>query len=159
MASRTFARNITRFVEKTGISADQVLRKLGIDAYYGVLLRSPVDTGRYRASHRLSVNRIDPSVEPDRKQKAGGLFSSFGVSSSERVTPGSPPTAEEQARALTALAGVRFGSTIYITNNLPYAIPLENGHSKQAANGVYSQAFNELVRKFGDAVRTVTRSR
>lgn len=31
--------------------------------------------------------------------------------------------------------------TVYIQNNLPYALRLEHGHSKQAPTGVYGNAF------------------
>lgn len=45
------------------------------------------------------------------------------------------------------------GQTAYIVNNLPYAIPLEYGHSKQAPNGMvrltvdrFQQIVNEAIR-------------
>lgn len=31
--------------------------------------------------------------------------------------------------------------TVYIQNNLPYALRLEHGHSKQAPTGIYGNAF------------------
>ncbi|MFB6349482.1 HK97 gp10 family phage protein [Moraxella sp. ZJ142] len=35
--------------------------------------------------------------------------------------------------------------TIYIQNNLPYALRIENGWSKQAPTGVYNNAFNSAL--------------
>lgn len=39
--------------------------------------------------------------------------------------------------------------TIYIQNNLPYCIRLENGWSKQAPTGVYQNAVNSVVASLG----------
>lgn len=35
--------------------------------------------------------------------------------------------------------------TIYLQNNLPYVVRIENGWSKQAPSGVYANAFNSAV--------------
>ena len=38
--------------------------------------------------------------------------------------------------------------TVYIQNNLPYALRLEQGHSGQAPTGVYQNAFNSAIGSF-----------
>lgn len=38
--------------------------------------------------------------------------------------------------------------TVYIQNNLPYALRIENGWSGQAPTGVYQNAFNSAVASF-----------
>ena len=46
------------------------------------------------------------------------------------------------------LAGAAIGDAIYITNNLPYAQVLENGHSQQAPTGMLAitvAEFNGIV--------------
>lgn len=35
--------------------------------------------------------------------------------------------------------------TVYIQNNLPYAVRLEHGHSNQAPTGVYQNALNAVL--------------
>lgn len=35
--------------------------------------------------------------------------------------------------------------TVYIQNNLPYAVRLEQGHSRQAPTGVYQNALNAVL--------------
>lgn len=37
---------------------------------------------------------------------------------------------------------------VYIQNNLPYAVRLEQGHSRQAPTGVYQNAFNHAIGSF-----------
>lgn len=133
-----FSQDITDFILKTGLRADIVLRKLAFDAYLGLLLRSPVDQGRYRASHRIAINRVDPSVEePD-------------------DAPYDEPS-DLEIKANATIGGASIGDSIFITNNLPYAQPLEDGHSKQAEgpNAVYGNTFEELVRGFAKTVRSV----
>lgn len=136
----SFQADITRFIERTGLRADQVLRKLGLDAFYGILKRSPVDTGRYRGNHRISINTVDERASVLTVSDAG---------------PDDPPTGQEQAYATQQILKAKFGDAIIITNNLAYAVPLEDGHSGQAPNGVYSQTFEELVRNVGKAVQTI----
>ena len=38
--------------------------------------------------------------------------------------------------------------TVYLQNNLPYALRLEQGHSGQAPTGVYQNAFNSAIGSF-----------
>lgn len=140
----SFSTDITRFVQKTGVRATTVVKKLGVDTYRDVLVRSPVLTGRYRGSHRISVNRVDTS------------FLS-GVGPRDVAAHGQPPTGFEIATALQRLADFRFGDTIHISNNLPYALPLERGHSRQAPAGVYALAFLIMVANFAATVNSVVR--
>ena len=124
----SFAADISSFVERTGLRADQVLRKVGLDGYGGLQRRSPVDTGRFRANWRISIDQTDlTTTEDDSSGEAG-----------------SPPTSDELAVATSTLEKARFGQSIHLSNNLPYAGPLENGHSQQAPNGIVSQTLLEL---------------
>ncbi len=133
----TFAQDITAFAKRTGLTGTLVMRKLGLQAFTGVLTRSPVDTGRFRASNRISANGPDLSVEPP----------VVGDSEIAAKQPqGAPMSASETARALRPLAQLRWGDSIHITNALPYAQPLEDGWSTQAPGpkGIYGATFAEL---------------
>lgn len=140
-----FRRDLTDFVRKTGISLDLVLRKLALDGFRKVLLRSPVDTGRFRSSWRVAVNGLDDSVAEELPKD---------TASAAGVSQGSDPTPTEIARGNDILSA-RFGDTINITNNLPYAVPIEEGHSGQAPQGVLRLSFDELVAEFGAVVDKV----
>ncbi|NQD57471.1 HK97 gp10 family phage protein [Pseudomonas alloputida] len=88
-----------------------------------IVLRSPVDTGRFRGNTVVSIG-------------------SQILSNSDTVDKtGSATIAAGQA----VLTGLKPYTVIYIQNNLPYADKLENGHSKQAPNGVFGLAFTGVA--------------
>lgn len=139
----SFSTDITDWAVKTRLSRDVVVRKLALDAFAGILKRSPVRTGRFRSSNRLSIGRADTSVAPDfgdpvdkAKSYPGGL--EFEVARGEVMQ-------------------LKFGTTVHITNNLPYAVPLEDGSSKQTNSmpgGIYQATFDELVAKLSQTIRS-----
>ena len=144
----TFSRDITDWVRRTKLSADRVVRKFGLDAIVGVLGRSPVKTGRFRASNRVGINRIDPSVEPVRDEIIGSS-----------PVPGTAGLEFEIARR--TLAQAKFGDTLHITNNLSYGRDLENGSSRQTNNqpdGIYGATFSELVANADASIRSARSS-
>ena len=130
-----FASDIVDWTTKTRISGGRVMRKIGLDGFRGIALRSPTKTGRFRLSHRVSQNQVDTSVEPPIEGEFVGSLNYGSV------------TAAEFQRASSALRGVTWNDTIHITNNLPYARKLENGASAQNGNqvdGIYGATFAEL---------------
>ncbi|MEQ8767207.1 MAG: hypothetical protein RL885_25070 [Planctomycetota bacterium] len=132
-----FAQDITRFIEKTQLRADQVLRKTGLDAWASIMRRSPVDTGRFRANWRIALNRQVEASSP--------LLGELQAEGGAAMSP------EERARAESTLAVARFGDSIHITNNLAYAGPLEDGHSQQAPSGMVAVTLIELQANFARA--------
>lgn len=80
-------------------------RRLALEALRRVVFRTPVDTGRARSNWQLSVG-----------SPAGGEAS------------GGDPISE----GLSRLAGLRFGQTIWLTNNVPYILVLEEGGFRPA---------------------------
>lgn len=111
MASETFGLDIARFVEKAKAAPEQVVRKVGLDLASRVVLRSPVDTGRFRANWNVAFGRVDTLTTPSADKTGGKTL--------ERVR--------------VQLNGWTAGQDIYLTNSLPYAIPLEYGWSKKQA--------------------------
>lgn len=111
MANETFGLDIARFVEKAKAAPEQVVRKVGLDLASRVVLRSPVDTGRFRANWNVAFGRVDTLTTPSTDKTGGKTI--------ERVR--------------VQLNGWQPGQDIYLTNSLPYAIPLEYGHSKKQA--------------------------
>lgn len=91
-------------------------------------IKRPADyrAGTFRASHFVSIGSPDYSV----------------------------PTEEDPRGTTTFLNGKNIidqapaYSVIYIQSNLPYSVPLENGHSTQAPAGVYAVSFNGVVQAF-----------
>lgn len=84
-----------------------------------IVLKSPVDTGRFRGNNIVSIGS-PVYAQTDRVDPTGSATISAGASQ---------------------LSGLEPYTVVYIQNNLPYAETLENGHSKQAPAGIYGLAF------------------
>ena len=100
--------------------AHKLQRGMAITVLNNLQLLSPVDTGRYRANHIVSFGSPDMRYT----ENTGGMSLAFG--------------------AITGMIATEL-PVVYIQNNLPYAEPLENGWSNQAAGGIYSLAYESMV--------------
>ena len=67
--------------------------------------------------------------------RANWNFSIGSVDNSFRIHP-DPTGTEATARLVAGVIEFKAGQTAFIVNNLPYAIPLEFGHSTQAPGGM-----------------------
>lgn len=109
---------------------DKVMRGTLLGLTTRIIVRSPVDTGRFR----------------------NNWFASFGSPSSK--TTGSADKSGSKAMAATqaAIGELQAGQTFYLTNNLPYSLPLEYGSSKQAPNGMLRISVAEVQRAIDSQV-------
>lgn len=114
MALGNFELDIQHFVDKANGNIDLVFRKISLELFKRVILKSPVLTGRFRANWQVAIGSI-PSGTLELNDKTGTATIS-----------------KVQATALQ----VKAGQVITLVNNLAYAVPLEFGHSKQAPNGM-----------------------
>lgn len=151
--STAFSRNITEFVARTKVSADLVLRKLALDCLRGVILKSPVDTGRFRASWRVGVNVIDSSVAAKGTVASGALETKGQIGGAKKALKDARAAQLVEANAL--IEGAQFGDAIFVTNNLPYAQRLEDGWSMQAPTGMVKNTVEEVTAAFDETVRSV----
>lgn len=92
-----------------------------------IVVRSPVDTGRFRGNNIVSVG-------------APVYTSTVNVD---------PTGAETINQGLSAMTGLEPFTQVFIQNNLPYAVPLEDGHSKQAPAGIYAVSFHGVSQAYG----------
>ena len=106
---------------------DSHLRKVSAEMLQQVIIGSPVDTGAFRGNHRISVNSEDSAYDVSSADKGGN-------------------TTQEQGNQKILQA--KLGDTVYVQNNLPYAVALENGHSEQKPNGVYALSFQYVCEKY-----------
>lgn len=114
------------FVGKVEEDVGKHLRIISMALLTEIVTRSPVDTGRFRANNQVSIGSPDYSE-----------LAAVDTSGAETIQQGSAVIAK----------GKPF-SVIYIQNNLPYAEPLENGHSKQAPTGVYANSFHGVSQAY-----------
>lgn len=145
MATTSFAADITRFAKKTNLKGSMVLRKVALDAFAGVIKKSAVDTGRFRASWRVCLNQVNATVET--KETYKGKVSSLKV--------GDYPIGSELAKFQSEALKAQWADSILISNNLPYAIPLEYGWSSQAPGGMLRITVVEVQANLQAAIKAV----
>lgn len=102
------------------------LRFISLQLLNEIVSRSPVDKGRFRANNQVSIGSPEYSAT-DATDKNGSATLQQG---SAVIAQGKPY------------------SVIYIQNNLPYAEPLENGHSQQAPAGIYAVSFHGVTQAY-----------
>lgn len=131
---QVFSLQLSRFIEKAQGNVDQVVRKAALDVAQSVILKSPVDTGRFRANWNVAFGRVDSLTTPSTDKS--------GAKTTDRI--------RIQLNGWEVESG-----DIFLTNSLPYAVRLEYGYSGQAPqgmvrvtvaqwNGFVAQAANEV---------------
>lgn len=99
-------------------------QKIAMQCLRGVVLRTPVDTGRARSNWNVSLDGPDTSEQ--------GIDSAEGI-----ISAGS-----------SAILASKPYATIYISNGLPYITALEYGHSKQAPGGMVRLTLDQVAAQF-----------
>ena len=106
------------------------MRKVASMALRSVIRLSPVDTGRFRSNWQLTEgSSAKGTIDSTSKAKFGNI----------------------DAAGKKSIAGAKEikGNVLFITNNLPYAMELEHGHSTQAPNGMVALTIIALQGKLG----------
>lgn len=121
----TFNFDVSKFVDKTSKTADAEVRKICLDLLTGIVLKTPVDTGRAR----------------------GNWFTSIG-SPTAKVTVSTDPSGSSTISSGLSAISKATGNVLWITNNLPYIYRLEfEGWSKQAPAGMVRVTINDIARQ------------
>lgn len=119
----SFALQLQQFADKAKANADAVVQKVTLDVARSVIQKSPVGNpdlwkspappgyvgGRFRANWMFGVGQIDTTT-------------------TEAVDESGSAT---QTKLAAAIGASKAGGVTYISNSLPYALPLEYGHSSQ----------------------------
>ncbi|SOQ10400.1 hypothetical protein [Pseudomonas syringae group genomosp. 3] len=109
----------TAFIAQIEGDMTKQMRIIAMALLGEIVSRSPVDTGRFRGNTTVTIG-------------------SPVFSNSQTLDPTGSTSISKGA---SVLGGLKPFSIIYIQNNLVYAEKLENGHSKQAPNGIFGLAF------------------
>lgn len=134
-----FALDLSRLTGEYKERIDVVVKKIAFDMFSKVIMRSPVDTGRFRNNWQVGINQIPSGV-------IGGIDK--GVVNKKGVG-----ASKAKDSAGTEIVRVVGGDVIYLVNNLPYAERLEDGYSPQAEAGV----MGVVVAEFNDSVDQMSR--
>ncbi len=108
-----FTLQLQKFVDKAKGNAELVVRKVGIEVLSQVVLKSPVDTGRFRANW---------------------VVGSAGIGTTTQFVDKNGATTINRGTA--KIMEIKLGESIWLSNSLPYARRLEYGWSKQAPSGM-----------------------
>ena len=126
----SFADQVARFEKDALRKMNLAVRKISLEIFSRVILKSPVDTGRFRGNWQVAIGSV-PSGTLELDDKTGTATVS---------------------KADLKLVGAKAGDTIYLANNLPYAVRLEEGYSQQAPAGMVAltvQEFAAIVDEIG----------
>jgi len=115
--------------EGTVDKAELFLKKVAMELFKSVILKTPVDTGRARANWTCTIS--EPSTER--------VYSKTDKQGSQTV-----------ALAIKKADKAQLGSNIYLSNNLPYIGVLEYGSSDQAPKGMVRISMQEIKNDMKD---------
>jgi len=125
-----FANQMKAWERKTERKMDLAVRKIALEMFRKIILKSPVDTGRFRGNWQLAIGSVpEGTLELDDKTGTATI-----------------------AKGAATVMGINAGDTIYFANNLPYARRLEEGYSQQAPAGMVAltiQEFQSIVSAIG----------
>lgn len=124
----SFELDIKKFKEKVKDRSKLVLQKTALEIHKGVVVSTPVDTGRARAGWDVGINNVTP-----------GAAANMGKTIQEIVNAGELTIKQAEA-----------DDAIFVSNNVNYIEFLENGSSEQAPNGMVKKTlrrFPQFVRK------------
>jgi len=144
--SSNFLKSINAFVDTAKANSELVVKKGCIEVLQDIIRMSPVGQpelwqgyapkgyvgGRFRGNWQVTFN-VPASVELDRVDPSGMDTLKDGIEQIGRYTYGI--------------------QSIYFTNNLPYSVRLEFGHSKQAPNGIVRVAALNAQTHFENATK------
>lgn len=130
-SAREFALDLRKFGEVSERQALMIFRKIILDLDRRVVLDTPVDVGRARGNWFPSLNAPSNEVDPDARDPSGSAA---------------------LARINAMLASVKLGDMAWLSNNLPYILPLENGHSRQAPDGMVDVNLEAVASAYGGRI-------
>ena len=129
--SGNFALELAKFAEQATEAIDASLREIIIEVGNSLIRMSPVDSGRFRGNWHLSIDVVESVT-----------FNELDPQGKEAI-----------AAIAAAVSDFTAGQTAYLINNLPYAIPLEYGHSTQAPQGMVRVTLARFQAIVNEAVR------
>lgn len=104
------------------------LRDIGLSALRGVILKTPVDTGRLRGGWFVTIDAPSEKITNE-VDKSGGVTISKGA---------------------TEIQKIEMGQTLILQNNVEYGIFINDGTDKIAPRRMIERTVEELVGAFGN---------
>lgn len=131
LSPRQFALDLKKFGKVTRDQARLIFQKIVLDLDTRIVLGTPVDEGVARGNWYPSVSQPSNNVSLGTTDKSGN----------------------KSISAAASVAGsLKLGDVAWFTNNLPYILPLENGHSGQAPEGMVDINLNAVAAQYGGKI-------
>lgn len=108
-------------IKNIGQFVQKKQRQIAFEVYGGLIAVTPKDTSRAASSWRMKVDAVDPSSEPAGQSSYSPKPADIGLMSPNSV--------------------------IFVTNNVPYIIPLNNGHSQQAGKFFIQKEIKQAIKR------------
>lgn len=124
----SFSGDIGRFAFKSTAKLQKTQRLIAVKLFTLVVKRTPVDTGRLIANWIVSKNVINKSTNKN-NDKSGRIV----VENIIKTIDGKE-------------------KKVYLTNSLPYAIPIEYGHSQKRPEGMVRTSIADIKRIVKESV-------
>lgn len=179
-----FAESVKLYVDKAKANADEVVRATGFKILARLIERSPVGNPELWASNSGAVSLRDAQSVANAARRAAGkrsirkLPKGAAIKAPKGYTGGrfrgnwqigfdNAPEGEtgrvDPSGRLTQSIGIAVlsqfkaanNSIIYFVNNVPYAVRLEFGYSKQAPRGMVRITAQEFQKLFNEAARGI----
>jgi len=124
-----FEKELDKFADSLGIKIETVIKKITLQTFTGIVLKTPVDTGRARASWVIGIERsVNSPALSDNQEFSEAQATAYAN------------------RELAELDQIKSDSTVFISNSLQYIQDLENGKSRQAPAGMVAVTLAEIER-------------
>jgi len=124
-----FKRDLNKFADSIGVKTETVLKKISLQTFTGVVQKTPVDSGRARASWVIGIEKpVNSPVLPENQEFDPQQAADFSF------------------QEISELNNLGPESTVFISNSLPYIEVLEEGSSQQAPEGMVAITLFEIER-------------
>ncbi len=118
----SFAIDLTRFCQKADLDMKTVIRKITLEAFKRIILRTPVDTGMARGNWQVSA----------------------GAPVTVQISDGDKSGTATLSKSEAGVLSWQCQGSLFMVNNLPYIGKLEYGISKQAPQGMVRLTMTEM---------------
>lgn len=134
-AKNKWSLDLRKYAQTKKQDIDKVRKVIAFETYKSIVEKTPVDTGRARGNWQIGIGK-DITEEIERYC----------------------PNAENAETEPVKLNYVNGDESIYISNNLPYIVALEYGHSNQAPQGMVGVTMAGINNKIEKYIRKVGES-
>lgn len=111
----SFDREYKKACKNVNLKAEKAIRAIALQLFGAIIKDTPVDTGRLRGNWQTTIGTPASGSFENSKDRNGSVS---GGSMRARV------------------GQYKVGQKLFLTNNLPYAKAIEDGHSKQRPFGM-----------------------